>query len=257
MESVKIENLTYKYKGRDKNVLSGVSLALDFGEILVILGPNGVGKSTLLSCIMSDIKDYSGKITICGTNSRDFASKELSKKIAFVPQMSETFYEYTVEEMLLMGRTPYLPFFARPSEDDVSKVQKILEDNGLLELKDRIFSTLSGGEKQIVLIARALAQDTDIIVLDEPSSALDLKMQARVGTLIKSLAAKNKTVIMTTHNPNTTVLNDCKVLLMGKHGTKFGEAKALINESNLSALYDCEISVVSIEGVGRVCLSKS
>ena len=254
-EVIKAEKLCFKYKSQGENIINDLSFSLDKGDVLVILGPNGAGKSTLLSCIMSDIRSYEGKILFDGKDVLTLSSKELSRKISFVSQMSELSYEYTVEEMLLMGRTPYLAFFERPSEEDTLAVHKILEENGLLKFKDRIFSTLSGGERQIVLIARALAQDTDVIVLDEPSSALDIKMQSRVAALVSSLAKKGKTVIMTTHNPSAALLSGCKVLLMGKEKSLFGAADELITEQNLTELYGCAVKVALVEGIGRVCIS--
>lgn len=201
MALLSIKDLVFRY---DKNVvLDGIDLKLNEGEIITLLGPNGSGKTTLLDCIVGYRRAEAGQILIDGTDSRCYSVGELAKNIAYVPQSASNIFPYSVLQIVLMGRTPYLGPTASPSKDDIAIAMDALYSLNIASFKDRPYAKLSGGERQLVMIARSLAQDARIILLDEPTSSLDIKNEALMLKKIRELVKKTrKSVIIATHQPN-------------------------------------------------------
>lgn len=203
----------------------GLSFSLAAGDILAVLGPNGCGKSTLLDILLGV------RQPLCG---------EIVKRQAccFVPQFFSPPFAYSVSDIVLMGRATHINLFSTPKAADRRIAREALHSLGLLDLAARDFATLSGGQKQMVLIARALAAEAPIMLLDEPASALDLYHQNRLLSLLHRLAEERKlTVIFTTHQPNHAELLANKTLLLRPDHSLFGDTRHILNRDNLSALF--------------------
>ena len=165
---LEVKNLTYSY--RNHKVLNKVSFDVKDSQLLCILGPNGAGKSTMFKCILQLLKDYNGEILLDNKNLKNYKIQELSRKVAYIPQYHNPVFSYSVTEMVLMGTTSQISPMSKPSKEQIKIVEESLDKIGISYLKDRNFINLSGGERQLVLIARALAQRAKILVMDEPTS---------------------------------------------------------------------------------------
>ncbi|HHV39155.1 MAG TPA: ABC transporter ATP-binding protein, partial [Tepidimicrobium sp.] len=169
-------NIKDLYFGYDNNkVLKGISVNICNGQLYALFGPNGSGKTTLLKCIAGFLTYKRGTIMVMGKTIKELRPKELSRYISYVPQEHKLSFPFTVEEIVLMGRTPYLGGFSGPSDEDIKYTNDAIKRVGIENIVNRSYTELSGGQRQLVLIARAIAQDTPIVVMDEPTSALDLK----------------------------------------------------------------------------------
>lgn len=198
---LEIENLHFSYG--TKQVLSGLSLNLEEGEVLCLLGPNGCGKTTLLDCILKILTPASGTLSIMGKNQKSLSPQELAKITAYVPQKHSSHFPFTVSDFVLMGRTPYTGLLGAPGKKDRELVHKVLLELGLEALQNKDYSRLSGGEARMVLIARALVQEAPLLIMDEPGSHLDYRneilMLETILTLVKN---RKRSVLMSTHSPN-------------------------------------------------------
>lgn len=201
MALLSITDLCFKYD--DDVILENLQLELQEGEIVALLGPNGCGKTTLLDCIIGYKQIDNGSIRMNGEDVKAYSVREKARHIAYVPQSASSIFPFSVMQMVLMGRTPHLGNTASPSKKDMAVALDAMEALGIGKFSERVFSSLSGGEKQLVLIARALAQDARIILLDEPTSSLDLKNETMVlGRIKKLVSIRNKSLIIATHQPN-------------------------------------------------------
>jgi iron complex transport system ATP-binding protein len=233
------------YLGK-KKVIDNLSFSIDTG-ILVILGLNGSGKTTLLRSIAGILKPKEGTIQINNIDISRLNKNEISKLVSFVPQDYSSIFDYTAEEMILFGRTPYIGNFNLPSSSDYKIVNTIMQEMNIVNLKNRLFNELSGGEKRLVLISMTLAQNTKFVLLDEPTSFLDLKNSILIINKIKKLSTElNKTLIISMHDINETILLADKVLMFsGFNNYKFGNANELINKENLLELYDTNFEIIN------------
>ncbi len=243
---LKMENASCGY-GR-KSVLDCVNFDLHTGEAVCLLGPNGIGKTTIFKTILNFIPIISGDVRIDGNSILKQSAAQLAKHIAYVPQAKGYTYQYTVLDMLLMGRSVHISRFASPSEKDVHHVECVLKDMGIFEYRDRFYNELSGGEQQIVLIARAVVQDTNFILMDEPASNLDFCNEKRLIETVKSLLDKGKGVLMTSHSPAHAFQCCSKAILLDKTGQmKFGTVEDVVTTENLSAAYGVPVAVLMDE----------
>ena len=208
--NLSVQNLSFSYG--ERRVLSDISFTLEKGEFLSVLGPNGVGKSTLFRCILGLLHGYSGKITSDGEELSSMSKRELSRRIAYIPQINKPAFGYTVLDMVLMGTTRQLSPFAQPHRAQIEQAMDALERVGAKHLSERDFTHLSGGEQQLVLIARAIAQQAGILVMDEPTSALDYGNQLRVLKLVRELAGEGSAVLLSTHNPQHALTFASRIL---------------------------------------------
>ena len=235
---IQIDNLSFAYtKGKD--VLRDVSMQVKEGQIAVLLGRNGCGKSTLLDCLIGYHRDYVGNIEVCGKGIGDLSPRQIAKLLSYVPQQTECKIDYTVNEFLLIGRTPYIPIGGHPSEKDYEMARICAERCGISDLLDKSILRISGGERQLVYLAKALVQNTPIIILDEPFSALDIINQQEMLSLMKSIAKGNgKTILLTTHNPNHAQYLDAEVFLLHKGEIlDHGSAEEIVVPEKLKSIY--------------------
>lgn len=213
MTLLEIENLSYVYKN-NQEALSNVNLKIDKGTINVLLGLNGCGKTTLLKLITGLLKVKKSKILIDGENINNLSSKQKAKFISFVPQLSSSEEDFLVEDFLLFGFVSDLKFYQEPKEEQVNKMKEAVKKFDIEPLLTKKLDELSGGERQKVYICSAYLQNAQLIVLDEPMSALDLKNQSLIISILKELKEEGKTIILSTHNPNIALVLGSYVVLM-------------------------------------------
>lgn len=251
---IEVKNLSFSYG--DRPVLQDISFSVGEGELLSILGPNGVGKSTLFRCILGLLSGYTGEVLVDGINARSFSVREAAKHIAYIPQSSHPMFNYSVFDIVLMGRTSGLGSFRSPGKADREKCLRALEKIGISHLAGRCFHRLSGGEQQLVLIARALAQDAPILMLDEPTANLDYGNQLRVLEQVRKLAAEGYTVIQTTHNPEQSYLFSDRILaIQNDRVLTQGTPAEVLTAENMEELYQVEVEVVRLyEDRARICV---
>jgi iron complex transport system ATP-binding protein len=236
--------------GYDKGVvIKDISLTVESGEVLCLLGPNGVGKTTFFKSILGFLGLKNGEIILNNENIKKLSRKQLAKSIGYVPQAHIPPFPFSVIDVVVMGRTAHLGTFSSPSKKDIFLAEEILEKLDIAYLKDKIYTQISGGERQMVLIARALTQKPEILIMDEPTSNLDFGNQIRVLQQINSLAKDVLGVIMTSHFPNHAFLCSTKVGLMEKNNKfKIGTADEIITEENLKSVYGIDMKIASIQG---------
>ena len=240
-----IRDLHFSYK--NNNVLKGVSFGISGGKLLCVLGKNGAGKSTLFRCILGLLKHYEGSILIDGAAADTLSARELSRKVSYIPQNHSTVFPFSVFDMVLMGTTAHLGQFESPGRSQKKAAADALKIMGIEHLRDRSFSNISGGEQQMTLIARAIAQQTKMLIMDEPCSNLDYGNQIRVMKSVKRLAEQGYLVIQSTHNPEHAFLFADEVLVMldGQVGG-IGQAEEILTEELLQEVYGIRIRLHEI-----------
>lgn len=235
--------------GYDKNnpVLTHVSFDIASGDICCILGPNGVGKSTLFRSILHLIPLIDGKICIDGENTARWKPSRFAGKMAYVEQAHIPSFPYLVKDVAMLGRLGQISAFGHPSRHDYQVVEQALEDTGIRHLRDKVYTDISGGERQLLMIARALAQEPELLVMDEPTANLDYGNMILVLECMKELARKGLSIIFTTHLPDQAFMCDAKTLILFRGGPAvFGEAAKVITERNLQEAYHADIQVLEI-----------
>ena len=235
-----ISSLSFNFGS--KNILADIDLSIKNNGIVGIIGPNGSGKSTLLKCIYRVLKPKTGTIFIDGKNINDYQFKETAKKMAVVAQHNDTHFDFNVLEMVLIGRSPHKKFMERDSAEDIELAYKSLEQVNMKDFADRNFSSLSGGEKQRIILARALVQNTDCLILDEPTNHLDIKHQLHFMSLAKNLKI---TVISAIHDLNIAAMYCDKIYAL-KEGQIIasGSVNEVITEEVIKTLYDVEAKII-------------
>ena len=229
-------DLTIGYS--DHTVGRGLDVAFKTGEVLALLGPNGGGKTTLLKTLLGLIKAKAGEVWLDGKPLDGYSIRERARVVAYVPQVHIGTFAFTVETVVLMGRTAHGNLFSRPSAHDRDVTQAVLERFGIARLSDRPYTMISGGERQLVLLARALAQEPQFIVLDEPTASLDFGNQGKVMNEIKALAQSGHGVLFTTHDPNHALRAADRAYLL-RDGTRIAEGPvaSVLNQTQLQELY--------------------
>lgn len=231
-----------------RTVINDISFDVETGDILCLLGPNGVGKTTLFKSILGFLKLQGGKILLNGENIQEWPKNRLAKAIGYVPQAHTPPFPFSVLDVVVMGRVAHLGIFSSPTQKDIKIAEEALETLNISFLKNRIYTEISGGERQMVLIARALTQNPLILVMDEPTSNLDFGNQMRVLEQINHLSKKGLTVIMTSHFPNHAFICSTKVVILKKDGVYLkGSAAEVMTEENLKAAYGIEMKITGIE----------
>lgn len=226
--------------------IRGFSMAVEPGEVICLLGPNGSGKTTLFKGILGLLPLYAGNILINGVDISKWPRPKLAQKIGYIPQEHNPPFPYKVLDLVIMGRAAYLGSFSSPSKKDVKKAEEALEILNITHLKNEPYTKISGGERQLVLIARALTQQPQILIMDEPTSNLDYKNQVLVLKHIQKLSQLGLSVIMSSHFPNQALFCASKVMLL-KNGCMFGVGKPrdMITEENMKKLYDIDVQIVT------------
>ncbi|WP_321420907.1 ABC transporter ATP-binding protein [uncultured Methanomethylovorans sp.] len=214
-DGISINNIYLSYK--KELVFNGLNLSVKKGSIVTMVGPNGCGKTTLLKIINGSLKQHHGTVFIDGKNSETIPNMEMAKTLSYVPQLHRSSFPFSVLDVVLTGRMPYISIFSTPGKQDIEKACCILEFLEISHFAHRPYTQISGGERQMVMIAKALVQEPDFLLLDEPTSFLDLKNQIHVLKTITTLSkTRNITVLMTLHEPNHAMLFSDEVILLRK-----------------------------------------
>ena len=219
--NLSVKDLRFSYQ-RGREVLKGISFDLEPECFLSVLGPNGVGKSTLFRCLLGVQRDYGGSILVDGDDIRSLSARERARRIAYIPQTHRPTFGYTVLDTVLMGTTRQLSPFTEPKKAQIDLAAASLDRVGIYHLAQRNFAHLSGGEQQLVLVARAIAQQAGLIIMDEPTSSLDYGNQLRVLEQVKGLVSEGYTVLLSTHNP--------------QHALSFADSVLAISDGTVAAM---------------------
>lgn len=240
--AIEIRDITFAYGQED--TLRGVTASLAAGRLHALFGPNGSGKSTLLRCLAGLLRYQVGSVQVLGREVAALSPRELARLVAYVPQEHRLSFPFTVREVVLMGRTPHLGGFAGPSRADKAAAARALATAQIEEIAEKPYTELSGGQRQLVLLARALCQDAPVLVLDEPTSALDFKNQMLVWQVLGHLREEGRTVVACTHDPNhvSWFCDEAAILRQGRL-LRQGPVEQVMDNRTLSLLYGgvCEL----------------
>lgn len=250
MKFLEVQDAAFAYG--NQRVFEKISFNLNPGEVLCLLGPNGSGKTTLIDCLLGLKKLNSGGIRLQGENLIKLRHYQLAKKIAYVPQIQEKSFPYKVIDMILMGRTAYTSIFSSPHVKDLSIAEEALKLVDMYEYKERIYTQLSGGESKMIMIARALAQATPIIIMDEPTAHLDFKNEMKIlETIIKLIKESKVSVVIATHNPNhpfffkNNGINTSVLLLNNSKSTLLGSPEEILSVNNIKKVYNISSKILT------------
>ena len=253
---IEVKELSFSY-GNAK-ILDRLTFTAEAGQLLAVLGPNGAGKSTLFRCIFGFLKNYTGEIRIDGREIRGMSRKELARKAAYIPQAAEPVYDYTVLDTVLMGLTGSLNPLQSPGEREYARAEEVLRSLGIEGLKNRGINHISGGERQLVLVARAIAQDARILIMDEPTANLDYGNQYRTLGRVRELAGQGYTVLLSTHNPDHALHFATNILALQRGGAyTTGPAAEQLNEKLIAEIYGIPAEIGTVEtalGPVRTCV---
>lgn len=241
----------------EREILTSVSLSLHQGQVFFILGANGTGKTTLLECMSGLRMPLRGTVTVNGEDLHDLAVRARAQQIGLVPQMHEPVFEFTVEQAVLMGRAPHLGLFGRPDEDDHQKVREVIEAVGIQHLSHRPYTQISGGERQLALIARGLAQGARCLLMDEPVAHLDPHHQHDVLSIVRQLADEGFSFAITSHLPNHALLyGDWVAFLTEGAAHTQGTPAEIITEQSLKTAYSMDFEIIEGSSGSRAVLPK-
>jgi iron complex transport system ATP-binding protein len=249
MSDIQVRNVSYAYSP-PRYALQDVSVKIPAGRFCGIIGPNGSGKTTLLKCISGYIKPDEGSVAIGGLEVSALPTREIARRMALVQQHAALEYEFTVGDIVLTGRNPHMKRWRGETKEDYVKAAKALEEAGVAHLKDRLVTELSGGEWQMMILARALCQQADIMLLDEPVTGLDIRHQVHIMGTVKRLAAERGiSVVCVLHDLNLA-LSYCDQIVLLKDGAVFAEGAPgdVLTHDTLETVYSTKIHVLSGEG---------
>ncbi|MDD4504579.1 MAG: heme ABC transporter ATP-binding protein, partial [Clostridiaceae bacterium] len=247
---IQVEKLSFRYEL--KKVLEQVDINVKKGSFFCLVGPNGSGKSTLLRVISAALKPQKGVVYFEGRNINDMKNRSIAKMLSFVPQNTSLEFDFKVYDVVLMGRYPYVNKLKGETREDLEIAEKAMEYTNTTHLRDRSFMELSGGERQRVILAQALAQDTDILILDEPVSHLDLQHQVEILNLIKKMCVDRKlTAITVLHDLNlASAYSDYIVMIKEGEVKRQGTPFETLTTSNIKEIFDTDV-YVSVSPVGN------
>lgn len=242
---LEVRSVSFSY-GRHE-VLRDVSFTVEDGEFVCILGPNGSGKTTLLKNVLGLLSPTSGSVLIDGEDVQKMPRAKVAKLMGYIPQAHTPPFPFRVFDVVLMGRTPYLAGLASPGEDDMRIAYESLEELRITRLKDKPYTEISGGERQLVLIARALAQQPKILVMDEPAASLDFGNQNLFLERMRSLCSRGISVLMVTHDPQHALFCADKVVML-KEGRviRMGPPELTIGRDTMREMYRAEVKLARI-----------
>ncbi|MGD9160204.1 MAG: ABC transporter ATP-binding protein [Desulfobacteraceae bacterium] len=256
MALITVDHVTYGYSHNP--VLRDISLSIEQGKTTALLGPNGSGKTTLLKLILGLYRPQSGQVLLEGRPVLSISPKKLARRVAYVPQNHNPSFGYRVLDVVMMGRMPYKPFFFRYDNKDEQAALNALERLSISYLKDRPYTKISGGERQLVLIARALTQGADIFIMDEPANGLDYGNQIRLLARIAELTESGYTFIKTTHFPDHALwISDRVVMIKEGKIIRYGPTTKVINKASLYEAYNTQIEIMELNDGARICIPRA
>lgn len=252
--SIRIEHLDFAYGKRQ--ILHDVNFDIPDATLVNVLGPNGVGKSTLFRCILGLNTGYKGRILVNGKDMKSLNIRERAREISYIPQSHAPIYDYEVLDVVLMSTGTDLGMLRTPGPRHMRRAYEALERIGIEHLAHRTYTQISGGEQQLVLIARALAQDARTIIMDEPTSALDYGNTVRVLSCVRQLAKEGLSIVQSTHQPDQAFLYSDKTLVINDGRVfAYGDPHDVITNQLVSAIYGVDVEVNSLYGDKvRVCV---
>lgn len=250
-----ISDLSFRYT--QKPILSDVSFSVEPGQLCGLFGPNGSGKTTLFKCCLRFLPIEQGSIRMNSVDVSSRSVEKLAKTVAYVPQEHKPPFPYLSREVVLMGRTPHIKGFFGIKRQDKQIARDAMDQLNILDIADEPYNQLSGGQRQMVLMARAIAQDTPLLFLDEPTSALDFQNQMKIWGLMEDIVAEGKTILACSHDPNHVAWFCDKVIVISNHGiVGEGMPDETINQDILDRIYHNTCSVCSNSGVPMVMPKK-
>ena len=252
---IDVKNLEFSYGS--KKILDRISFSVDDGKMVSILGANGVGKTTLFRCILGILGDYKGEIKLGESDIKKISSKELASLIAYIPQFYYPVFNYSVIDMVLMGTAHQFSMFSSPKEEQIKRAMRALRELNISDYENKSFAKLSGGEQQLVLIARALAQNSKILLMDEPTSSLDFGNQMYVLGKVKELTKKGYTILLSIHNPQHAAMFSDEIMAI--HNGKLivsGKPEDVVSEDLFRKIYNIDTRILKIDGEMIVLPSK-
>ena len=243
---LEVRNLKCGYDATE--IVHGIDFDVDAGEFVCVLGPNGCGKSTTLKTVLGLLSPFAGTIEMNGASTVHMSEAERARHFAYIPQAHTPPFPFTVADVVILGRTPFINKLATVSDDDMLVAYGCLEQMGIVDLGDRPYTQLSGGQQQLVLIARALAQEPDLLVMDEPTASLDFGNQQLVLQQMRRLAGAGTSVLMVTHDPNHALFCAHRVIVM-EAGRIIAEGAPaeVIDTASLQRIYHSDVKVVDID----------
>ena len=248
-----VESLAFGFPGR--TIGRDVSFSLGAGEVMCVLGPNGGGKTTLFRTVLGLLAKHAGSITLEKRPIETLSRAEIARLIGYVPQGHTGYFAYTVRDFVLMGRTAHLGIFSSPSKKDHDVASRAIASLGMAHLADRPVTEISGGERQLALVARALAQEPRLLVLDEPTASLDFGNQVRVLERIAALARTGISILFSSHDPDHAFLCAQRALLLAEgRALEIGAPREVIRADTLQRLYGVSVQVLPLAGGGHTCL---
>ena len=247
--AVEIRGLSFSYCP-EALIFHDFSLRFAQGETVMLLGPNGCGKTTLLKCMAGLLKGQRGEILVSGRPLQAYSPTDLAKVIAYVAQNDDAGNEHLVRNYLVLGRAPYIGLFHAPGKKDYEIVEKYAVEFGVEHLLDMPIASLSGGQRQLIAVIRALIQETPLILMDEPAASLDLRNQVLLLSLIQKLEQHNRTVILSTHDPNHAYALKCQVVLLAA-GELIGAGMAedILSQENIFRVFGYGLSILQKDGL--------
>ncbi len=243
--SIEVNNLTFSYGKR--KVLEDISLNVSDSCLCTLLGANGSGKTTMFKCILGMLKKYSGEIKIDGTSTKQLTEKEMAHKVAYIPQIHGATFDYSVRDMVMMGTDHTLAPLAVPGKAQIKKAEEAIERVGLAGKSNKFFTRLSGGEQQLVLIARALAQGSKTLLMDEPTSALDYGNQTLIMEQLSALAKEGYCIMISTHTPQHALWYANKIIALKDNKIKAEGSSEILDEELIKELYKIDVKLIETE----------
>jgi iron complex transport system ATP-binding protein len=237
----------FSYNGKER-IFEDINFTLEEKDVLCILGPNGAGKSTLIKCINGLLNLNEGNILFQNKDIKTMSKVELAKIMGYVPQTHRSTFAFSVSDVVLLGRAPYLGLTDSPGEKDIKIAHKSMKALGILHLKNKPYTEISGGERQLVILARVLTQQPQILLLDEPTSHLDFGNQIRTLEIIKKISKSGLSVIMTSHYPDHTFISSNKVAILNQGKLMaIGKPEDVVTEKNMNDTYGIDVIILNIE----------
>jgi ABC-type cobalamin/Fe3+-siderophores transport system ATPase subunit len=250
---LEVRDLAFGFPGR--TVGRDVRFTLSAGDVMCVLGPNGGGKTTLFRTVLGLLEPHGGSISLEGAPLSSMTRTEIARRIGYVPQGHAAYFAFTVREFVLMGRTAHLGTFASPAKRDVQVAERALDSLGIAHLADKPVTEISGGERQLALVARALAQEPRLLVLDEPTASLDFGNQVRVLERMSALARSGIAVLFSSHDPDHAFLCASRALLLAEGRVlEAGPPREVIRADTLERMYRVSVQVVPLPGGMHTCL---